>query len=69
MFVCQSETTSPLAELSAAVSLLGGCVERFDTVADTFEPVGNGSEDGCFISASYDATRCVPHVWPDLFLR
>lgn len=51
-----AETSAPLKELDAAMSLLGGCLQRFDTVVDTFRPAGDGSADGCFISESYDAT-------------
>lgn len=30
---------------------------RFDSVVDTYQPVGTGVDDKCFISTSYDATR------------
>ena len=29
---------------------------RFDSVSDLFEPVGDGKNDNCYISKSYDAT-------------
>lgn len=53
----EGKGANPVAELEPAVALLGGCVERFDSVVDTYRPTGDGSADGCFISESYDATR------------
>ena len=50
-------TEDPQAELAPAIDLLGDVLERFDDVSDTFEPVNDGTEDRCFISTSYDATR------------
>lgn len=50
------ETRNPIAELEAGIALLGPILERFDTVADIFEPVSEGFTDRCFISKSYDAT-------------
>lgn len=50
------ETDNPVAELDPAVRLLGPHIERFDSVSDTFEPAADGSEDGCYISKSYDAS-------------
>ena len=44
----------PTAELNAGYALLGEIKERFDDVADTYEPIGSGLEDRCFISRSYD---------------
>ena len=34
-------------------------MERFDEVSLTYEPIANGQQDKCFISTSYDATRCI----------
>ncbi|OQS00988.1 rab GDP dissociation inhibitor alpha [Achlya hypogyna] len=50
------ETANPLAELDIGVSLLGEYVDRFDAVSDQLEPIGDGLNDNCFISSSYDAT-------------
>ncbi|EQC28930.1 acetyltransferase [Saprolegnia diclina VS20] len=50
------ETSNPLAELELGISLLGEYVDRFDSVSDQLEPIGDGKADNCFISASYDAT-------------
>mmetsp|Transcript_28564 Transcript_28564/g.48279 ORF Transcript_28564/g.48279 Transcript_28564/m.48279 type:complete len:200 (+) Transcript_28564:1-600(+) len=44
----------PFSELGPGLALLGDVKERFDSVADTFAPVGSGLEDRCFISKSYD---------------
>ena len=44
----------PMAEIGPGLALLGTIKERFDTVSDTFAPVGSGEEDRCFISKSYD---------------
>jgi Rab GDP dissociation inhibitor len=50
------ETSDPIAELAPALDLIGPVLERFDMVSETFEPVGSGAADACYISASYDAT-------------
>lgn len=62
----KAETAKPLAEINAAVGLLGGCIERFDTVADTYEPVADGKADACFISKSYDTTNHFESVMDDV---
>lgn len=36
--------------------MLGHIEEKFIEVVDTYEPVGDGSVDKCYISKSYDAT-------------
>lgn len=50
------ETSDPIKELAPAFALIGTCLERFDSVSDLLEPVGDGSADKCYISKSYDAT-------------
>jgi Rab GDP dissociation inhibitor len=50
------ETRNPISELEPAIAMLGGVLERFDTVADLYEPLSEGFADRCFISKSYDAT-------------
>jgi len=50
------ETRNPLSEVEAGVALLGNILERFDNVADIYEPTTDGVADRCFISKSYDAT-------------
>lgn len=51
------ETRNPLGELEPGINLLGNILERFDNVADIYEPLSDGLSDRCFISKSYDATR------------
>jgi Rab GDP dissociation inhibitor len=50
------ETGTPQKELDAALKVLGPIDETFITVADTFEPLADGSADKVYISKSYDAT-------------
>ncbi|TMW68538.1 hypothetical protein Poli38472_006006 [Pythium oligandrum] len=50
------ETEDPLSELEPGVVLLGSYIDRFDSVTDMYEPIGDGSDDNCFISKSYDPT-------------
>ncbi len=35
------------------------CAHRFDNIVDTFVPLSDGSGDKCYISESYDPSRCV----------
>lgn len=51
-----AQTADPVSELAPGFSLLGKILERFDSVSDLLEPVGDGSADGCYVSNSYDAT-------------
>jgi Rab GDP dissociation inhibitor len=51
------ESRNPLSEVEPGINLLGNILERFDNVADIYEPVSDGRTDRCFISKSYDATR------------
>ena len=46
-----SAPTSPRAELNS-----GHIDEKFINVTDVMTPIADGKEDGCFISAGYDAT-------------
>lgn len=50
------ESRNPLSEVEPGIALLGNILERFDNVADIYEPVADGRTDRCFISKSYDAT-------------
>mmetsp|Transcript_42788 Transcript_42788/g.114903 ORF Transcript_42788/g.114903 Transcript_42788/m.114903 type:complete len:466 (+) Transcript_42788:295-1692(+) len=45
---------NPVAEVDAGIELLGPILHRFDSVSDTFGPVGDGLDNKCFISKSYD---------------
>lgn len=51
-----AETADPLSEIAPGVSLLGPFLDRFDSVSDMYEPIQDGSNDNCYISASYDPT-------------
>ena len=50
------ETGEPEKEIAPGLALLGNIMQRFTTVATTYEPVGDGTEDKCFISSSFDGT-------------
>eukprot|EP00956_Cyclotella_meneghiniana_P017202 scaffold27829_cov64-Cyclotella_meneghiniana.AAC.2 len=43
-------------EVVPGLALLGHIMQRFTMVATTYEPVGDGSNDKCFISSSFDAS-------------
>lgn len=48
------EAGQPEDEIAPGLLLLGPIMQRFTTVATTYEPVSDGSDDQCFISASFD---------------
>ncbi len=50
------ETSNPVEELQPAFQLIGTVLDRFDSVSEIHVPVGDGTDDGCYISESYDAT-------------
>lgn len=50
------ETAEPQKEVAAGLALVGPMITRFDNIVDTFEPVNDGTETRCFITASYDAS-------------
>lgn len=50
------EGDDPNQELAHGLALLGNILQSFTTVANTYEPVADGSEDNCFISASFDGS-------------
>lgn len=50
------ETSTPLQEVSAGISLLGKVLVRFDDISEQKESLADGVNDHCFISRSYDAT-------------
>ena len=50
------EKGNPEEELMPGLRLLGSIMQRFTTVATTYEPVADGSSDNCFISSSFDGT-------------
>jgi Rab GDP dissociation inhibitor len=50
------ETNTPEAELAPGLALLGPVEEKFVSVVDVYEPLEDGSRDGCYISKGYDPT-------------
>eukprot|EP00541_Cyclophora_tenuis_P005767 CAMPEP_0116541736 /NCGR_PEP_ID=MMETSP0397-20121206/640_1 /TAXON_ID=216820 /ORGANISM="Cyclophora tenuis, Strain ECT3854" /LENGTH=446 /DNA_ID=CAMNT_0004065695 /DNA_START=50 /DNA_END=1390 /DNA_ORIENTATION=- len=50
------EKGSPDEDVAPGLQLLGPILKRFTSVSTTFEPVGDGSDDKCYISSSFDAT-------------
>ena len=50
------ETEEPLKEVQVGIDQLGDIVERFDAVSPIFAPVGDGKDDGCFITTGYDGS-------------
>lgn len=50
------EKGEPEKELAPGLKLLGHVMQRFTTVATTYEPVGSGEDDKCYISSSFDGT-------------
>lgn len=48
------ETEEPLKEVQIGIDQLGDIVERFDDISPIFAPVGDGTDDGCFITEGYD---------------
>jgi len=50
------EKGDPEKEVQPGLQILGQVMQRFTTVATTYEPVGSGEDDKCFISSSFDGT-------------
>jgi Rab GDP dissociation inhibitor len=50
------EKGQPDDDVTPGLQLLGNILKRFTSVATTYEPVEDGSNDKCFISRSFDAT-------------
>lgn len=50
------ETSNPVSEVEAGLKLLGPIMKQFNKVSETYEPVGDGLSDRCFISSSFDGT-------------
>lgn len=50
------ETSNPEAELASAMALLPAIEEKFVWTSDAYRAAGDGSDDNCFITTSYDAT-------------
>mmetsp|Transcript_25551 Transcript_25551/g.71738 ORF Transcript_25551/g.71738 Transcript_25551/m.71738 type:complete len:165 (+) Transcript_25551:260-754(+) len=60
------ETEAPAKELDPCIALIEPMICRFDSVSDTFAPAGDGRDDHCFISTSYDATSHFESVAADV---
>ncbi len=50
------ETNKPEEEIAVAFDIIGTVKEKFVKISDRYEPVQNNSNDGLFISTSFDAT-------------
>lgn len=60
------EIGKPEEEIAPGLALLGPIIQRFTTVATTYEPIEDGSKDGCFISSSFDGTSHFEHDVDDM---
>jgi Rab GDP dissociation inhibitor len=52
----ESKSGNPDEDVAPGLKLLGAIKHRFLSVSTTYEPVADGSADGCYISKSMDAT-------------
>ena len=50
------ETANPEQECSPGLVLLGNICEKFVTISDSLEPLGDGTDNNVFISNSFDST-------------
>ena len=60
------ETSNPSTELNSGLALMGQILQRFDSVADCYEPVEDGTADRCFISSSFDSNSHFENDCDDL---
>jgi len=60
------EAGRPEEEIAPGLALLGNIIQRFTTVATTYEPNEDGSKDKCFISSSFDGTSHFEHDVADM---
>lgn len=60
------EGGKPEEEVQPGLAMLGHIMQRFTTVATTYEPIGDGTEDQCFISGSFDGTSHFENDCDDL---
>ena len=60
------ETADLEKELHAGLGLLGPITEKFIDIKDLYEPAAGGSENGIYISKSYDATSHFETVCQDV---
>merc|ERR1711982_261021 len=50
------ETSKPEEEIQPAINLLGNVLEKFVQISEIRLPVDDGSQDGFYVSATYDPT-------------
>ena len=50
----QVETDSPENEIQPAIKLLGAILEMFVSVVDTYKPLEKGTNNGLWVTKSYD---------------
>lgn len=62
----QVESSDPMKELSHGIRLCGPVLESFVKVDKMFAPVADGTEDGVFITTSYDATTHFETTFDDI---
>lgn len=60
------ELGKPEEEIAPGLALMGNIIQRFTTVATTYEPIEDGSKDKCFISSSFDGTSHFEHDVSDM---
>lgn len=60
------EIGKPEEEIAPGLALLGNIMQRFTTVATTYEPISDGSSDNCFISSSFDGASHFENDCDDL---
>jgi len=60
------EKNEPEEEIKPGLALLGQIMQRFTTVATTYESIEDGTKDKCFISSSFDATSHFENDCEDL---
>jgi len=60
------ETDNAEAELQPGLALLGTIMQKFMNVVTTFEPAGDGSDDKCYISSSFDGSSHFENDCDDL---
>lgn len=60
------EVGRPEEEIAPGLALLGNIIQRFTTVATTYEPNEDGTRDKCFISSSFDGTSHFEHDVADM---
>jgi len=60
------EKGEPENEIAPGLALLGNIMQRFTTVATTYEPISSGESDNCFVSSSFDGTSHFENDCDDL---